>query len=89
MSQCIERRKAFAQPCAFAREDRPILYLGHSGYYEDLAPQAIAAVAANAAALDRAITGIIPGFTAHASSHVYLVALIGQPTMHRRLSFQS
>lgn len=50
-----------------AREDRPVLYLGHSGYYDYLASQAIAAVAANAAALDRAITGIIPGFT---STHI-------------------
>jgi len=49
------------------REERSILYLGHSGYYEKLAPQAIAAVAANAAALDRAITGVIPGFT---SAHI-------------------
>ena len=50
-----------------AHRDKSILYLGHSGYFECLAPQAIAAVAANAAALDRAVTGIIPGF---ASPHV-------------------
>ena len=50
-----------------AREEKPVLYLGHSGYFEHLAPQAIAAVAANAAALDRAVTGIIPGF---ASPHI-------------------
>ncbi len=50
-----------------AQEEKSILYLGHSGYFEHLAPQAIAAVAANAAALDRAVTGIIPGF---ASSHI-------------------
>lgn len=46
----------------FAHQDKSILYLGHSGYFEHLAPQAIATVAANAAALDRAVTGIIPGF---------------------------
>ena len=45
-----------------AQEEKFVLYLGHSGYFEHLAPQAIAAVAANAAALDRAVTGIIPGF---------------------------
>ena len=45
-----------------AHQDKSILYLGHSGYFECLAPQAMAAVAANAAALDRAVTGIIPGF---------------------------
>jgi threonine dehydrogenase-like Zn-dependent dehydrogenase len=45
-----------------AGEQKSVLYLGHSGYFEHLAPQAIAAVAAHAAALDKAITGIIPGF---------------------------
>jgi L-galactonate 5-dehydrogenase len=45
-----------------AHESKSVLYLGHSGYFEDLAPAAIAAVAENAAALDRAVTGIIPGF---------------------------
>ncbi|MFL5627080.1 MAG: alcohol dehydrogenase catalytic domain-containing protein [Ktedonobacteraceae bacterium] len=44
------------------QEEKSVLYLGHSGYFEHLAPRAIAAVAANAAALDRAVTGIIPGF---------------------------
>jgi threonine dehydrogenase-like Zn-dependent dehydrogenase len=44
------------------REEKPVLYLGHSGYFERLAPRAIAAVAAHAAALDRAVTGVIPGF---------------------------
>ncbi|MFL5588388.1 MAG: alcohol dehydrogenase catalytic domain-containing protein [Ktedonobacteraceae bacterium] len=44
-----------------AHKDKSILYLGHSGYFEHLVPQAIAAVAANAASLDRAVTGIIPG----------------------------
>jgi threonine dehydrogenase-like Zn-dependent dehydrogenase len=43
--------------------DKSIVYLGHSGYFERLAPEAIATVAANAAALDRAITGIIPGWS--------------------------
>ncbi len=49
------------------QEDKSILYLGHSGYFENLAPKAIEAVASNALALDRAITGIIPGFS---SPHV-------------------
>lgn len=44
-----------------ASEDKSILYLGHSGYFERLAPKAIEAVARNAKALDHAITGIIPG----------------------------
>lgn len=39
------------------------LYLGHSGYFEALAPQAVAMVAANATALGRAVTGVIPGWT--------------------------
>lgn len=43
-------------------ESKSVLYLGHSGYFEDLASVAIAAVAANAATLDLAVTGIIPGF---------------------------
>lgn len=46
----------------FIHEGKSILYLGHSGYFEHLAPQAIATVAANAVAFDRAVTGIIPGF---------------------------
>jgi threonine dehydrogenase-like Zn-dependent dehydrogenase len=50
-----------------AQEDKSILYLGHSGYFENLAPKAIEAVASNASALDRAITGIIPGL---ASPHI-------------------
>lgn len=45
-----------------ANQTRSISYLGHSGYFEHLAPQAIATVAANARFLDRAVTGIIPGF---------------------------
>jgi len=43
--------------------DKSIVYLGHSGYFAHLAPEAIATVAANAAALDRTITGIIPGWS--------------------------
>lgn len=46
-----------------AHQDKSILYLGHSGYFEHLAQQAIAAVAANAAPLDRAVTGVIAGFS--------------------------
>lgn len=43
--------------------DKTIFYLGHSGYYEHLATEAIAAVAEQADALSRAITGIIPGWS--------------------------
>ncbi|MFL5592415.1 MAG: alcohol dehydrogenase catalytic domain-containing protein [Ktedonobacteraceae bacterium] len=43
--------------------DKSIVYLGHSGYFEGLAPEAVAAVAANAVALDRMITGIISGWS--------------------------
>src|SRR5262249_25431179 len=43
--------------------DKSIVYLGHSGYFERLTPEAIDAVAANAAALDRMITGIIRGWS--------------------------
>ncbi|MFL5592409.1 MAG: alcohol dehydrogenase catalytic domain-containing protein [Ktedonobacteraceae bacterium] len=42
--------------------EKLVLYLGHSGYFEQLASEAIAAVATNAGALDRAVTGIIPGW---------------------------
>lgn len=57
-------RKAYnlSTTLRLAHEERSVLYLGHSGYYEHLAPQAIAAVAAHAAALNRAVTGVIPGF---------------------------
>jgi len=42
--------------------DKLVLYQGHSGYFERLAQEAIATVTTNAAELDRAITGIIPGW---------------------------
>jgi threonine dehydrogenase-like Zn-dependent dehydrogenase len=42
--------------------DKPVHYLGHSGYFERLAEKAVEAVATHASSLDRAITGIIPGF---------------------------
>lgn len=58
-----ERLHRTAQGIRLSRRDKPILYLGHSGYFERLAPRAIAAVAANAAALDRAVTGVIHGFS--------------------------
>ncbi len=40
-----------------------VFYLGHSGYFEGLAHQAIKAVVMHAASLDRAVTGIIPGLS--------------------------
>jgi len=58
-----ERLHRTAQGIRLSRRDKPALYLGHSGYFESLAPRAIAAVAANAASLDRAVTGVIPGFS--------------------------
>src|SRR5690242_8340165 len=42
--------------------DKSILYLGHSGYFADLADLAINTVAAHAAVLDRSITGIMRGW---------------------------
>jgi hypothetical protein len=48
-------------PARLTPGGKSILYLGHSGYFERLAPKAVAAVAAHTAALNRAITGIIPG----------------------------
>jgi threonine dehydrogenase-like Zn-dependent dehydrogenase len=57
-----ERLHRTAQGIRLTRRDKPVLYLGHSGYFEHLAPKAIAAVATNAAVLDRAVTGIIPGY---------------------------
>jgi threonine dehydrogenase-like Zn-dependent dehydrogenase len=45
----------------FTDEEKSLLYLGHSGYFENLVQEAIAAVARNAAALDRAVTGVIAG----------------------------
>ncbi|MBA3822494.1 MAG: alcohol dehydrogenase catalytic domain-containing protein [Ktedonobacterales bacterium] len=43
-------------------DGRRILYLGHSGYFDHLAPQAVAMVAASGVALGRAVTGVIPGW---------------------------
>jgi len=42
--------------------EKRVLYVGHSGYYAQLAPSAIAIVSANAARLARLITGVIPGW---------------------------
>ncbi len=39
--------------------DKRVLYVGHSGYYAQLAPKAVALVSANAARLDRVVTGVI------------------------------
>lgn len=44
-------------------DGRRILYMGHSGYFEELAPQAVALVAANAETLGRAVTGVIRGWS--------------------------
>jgi len=57
-----ERLHRTAQGIRLSRRDKPILYLGHSGYFERLAPKPIAAVAAKWAALGHGVTGIIPGF---------------------------
>lgn len=43
--------------------DKIIFYLGHSGYYERLATEAIAMVAELAGELSRTVTGIIPGWS--------------------------
>lgn len=43
-------------------EEKTILYLGHSGYYQALAHEAIAMVAANADHLERLVTGVIRGW---------------------------
>jgi len=42
--------------------DKSILYLGHSGYFANLAGPAIGMVATHAALLDRSITGIMRGW---------------------------
>jgi hypothetical protein len=59
-----ERVHRIAQPIVTSIDvdgrNKRIVYLGHSGYRDQLAPQAIATVAAHAAALGRAITGVIP-----------------------------
>jgi propanol-preferring alcohol dehydrogenase len=44
-------------------QEKVIGYVGHSGYWEDLAPNAIAWVATHAAVLDRMVTGLIRGWT--------------------------
>jgi threonine dehydrogenase-like Zn-dependent dehydrogenase len=46
-----------------ASEEKTILYLGHSGYYQTLANEAVATVAANADHLERIVTGVIRGWT--------------------------
>ena len=57
-----ERLHRSAQGFVTRTHGKTILYVGHSGYFECLAEQAIAAVASNAAELDRAITGVIRGW---------------------------
>jgi threonine dehydrogenase-like Zn-dependent dehydrogenase len=54
--------KALVTTVTVGRREKSVVYLGHSGYYDDMAPQAIAAVAANAGVLGRVITGVIPGW---------------------------
>jgi hypothetical protein len=44
-------------------EEKSILYIGHSGYYQAYAEDAIEAVASNAAQLERMVTGIVRGWT--------------------------
>jgi threonine dehydrogenase-like Zn-dependent dehydrogenase len=44
-------------------EEKSILYLGHSGYYQAHAEQAIEEVATNADTLERMVTGVIRGWT--------------------------
>ncbi len=58
-----ERLHRSAQGFVTRTGGKTILYVGHSGYFECLAPEAVAAVASNAAELDRAITGVIRGWT--------------------------
>jgi threonine dehydrogenase-like Zn-dependent dehydrogenase len=43
-------------------QGKRVLYVGHSGYYEELAEEAIAFVAEHAAPLSRFVTGVIPGW---------------------------
>ncbi|MBA3824373.1 MAG: alcohol dehydrogenase catalytic domain-containing protein [Ktedonobacterales bacterium] len=57
-----ERVHRAAQGLYLNASGKRIMYLGHSGYFDYLAPQAVAMVAANAGALGRAITGVIPGW---------------------------
>ncbi len=55
--------KVFPMMTRLVDEEKNILYGGHSGYFEKLAPKAIATVAANAAELELAVTGVIRGWT--------------------------
>jgi threonine dehydrogenase-like Zn-dependent dehydrogenase len=61
-----ERVHRIAKPLVTTKRignrDKKIMYIGHSGYYDYCAPQAIASVAANAAVLDRSMTGLISGW---------------------------
>ncbi|TMC20884.1 MAG: hypothetical protein E6J34_11300 [Chloroflexi bacterium] len=43
--------------------ERSLLYMGHSGYFETMMPTAIETVARHADVLDRAITGVVSGWT--------------------------
>ena len=52
---------------SFGHKDKTIFYLGHSGYFEHLAGEAISVIAEQAGELSRVITGIIPGWS---SSHI-------------------
>jgi threonine dehydrogenase-like Zn-dependent dehydrogenase len=55
--------KGFLTTARLIPGEKSILYLGHSGYFERLAPQAIATLTKNVIALDRMVTGVIPGLT--------------------------
>jgi hypothetical protein len=56
------------------RPEKVILYMGHSGYWDTLAPQAVATVAQNADLLNRAVTGLLRGWTTTSiESHLCLL----------------
>jgi threonine dehydrogenase-like Zn-dependent dehydrogenase len=58
-----ERVHRLASGVLVRTNGKRVLYIGHSGYDAQLAPLAIATVAANKDRLDRLITGIIPDWT--------------------------
>lgn len=57
-----ERMHRAARGVYVPLKGKRICYVGHSGYFERLASQAVAMVAANSGPLGRAITGVIPGW---------------------------
>jgi hypothetical protein len=58
-----ERVHRLASGVLVRTNGKRVLYIGHSGYDAQLAPLAIATVAANKDRLERLITGIIPDWT--------------------------